>query len=41
MIALLTAFFLYTADAGWPWWIAYIALAAVEIMGIIYKVNRL
>ena len=41
MIALLTAFFLYTADAGWPWWVAYAILATLEVIGIIYKVNRL
>lgn len=41
MIALLTAFFLYTADAHWGWWVAYALIASIEALGIIYKVNRL
>ncbi len=41
MISLLTAFFLYNADAGWLWWVAYAIIFTLETIGIIYKVNRL
>ena len=41
MIALLVAFFLYNAEAGWPWWVAYSFILVFEAIGIIYKVNRL
>lgn len=40
MISLLTAFFLYSADAGWGWWVAYGLILALETIGVIYKVNH-
>jgi hypothetical protein len=33
MISLLTAFFLYSADAAWPWWVAFAVLFVLETLG--------
>lgn len=33
MISLLTAFFLYSADAPWPWWVAFAILFVLESLG--------
>lgn len=41
MISLLTAFFLYSADASWPWWVVYFIILTLEVIGLVYKVNRL
>jgi hypothetical protein len=36
MISLLTAFFLYGADASWYWWVAFAIIAAWQFVVAIY-----
>jgi hypothetical protein len=36
MISLLTAFFLLSADAPWPWWVAFTVIAFWQFIVAIY-----
>jgi len=35
MIGLLTAFFLYSADASWHWWVAFVFLALADVLNFV------
>ena len=44
MISLLTAFFLYTAEASWGWWVGFTILASWQIvlafLALVITVNK-